>query len=162
MSGKRNNRSSNHKSKSAIANPSSQSSSDAEFLQDSGVPLIDAHTVQTLIQNEHSAEQLTRLIDADLSYNKQRLEIIREHALKHPDLIDLRKIRRYRRTQYAVLLALACALSASMPFVSLVVTAIFATITMLIVCGVLFNARDREMDSQGFLKLINIVIGRKK
>lgn len=49
-----------------------------------------------------------------------------------------------------------------MPFVSLAVAAINGTIGTLIVCGILVNARERELDLQGFLKLINLVVGKEK
>ncbi len=126
------------------------------------VSLINAEIVQILIKHENSAEEIRRLMDADLTYNKQRLEIIREHAAQHPDAIDGRKAKQSRRNQYSVLLGLACILLFTMPFVSLAVAAINGTIGTLIVCGILVNARERELDLQGFLKLINVVVGKEK
>jgi len=123
-------------------------------------PLINAEIVQILIQNNHP-DQVNALMKADLDYNQRRLEIIREHAAQHPDAIEGRKTRQARRHQYMALLALGSVLLLVMPFVPIAIGAIFGTVVTLIICGILVNARERELDLQGFIKLINIVIGRE-
>jgi hypothetical protein len=125
------------------------------------IPLINAEIVQILIQN-NNPDEIERLMNADLDYNKRRLEIVREHASEHPDAIENRITRRSRRTQYTILLVLGCFLLVVMPIVPLAVAAIFGTIVTLIVCGILVNARERELDLHGFIKLINIVVGKQK
>jgi len=125
------------------------------------VPLINAEIVQILLK-ENNQEEIERLMKADLDYNEKRLAIIRQHAAEHPDAIEARKTRQSGRTQYTVLLGLAVLLLLLMPSVSLAIAIIFGTIVTLIVGGILVNARERELDLQGFIKLINVVIGREK
>lgn len=86
-------------------------------LPPANVPLINAQIVQILIQN-NNPEEVRRLMEADLDYNKQRLAIIREHVEQHPDAVDARKTRTAHRRHYAVLMLVACALLAAIPFVS--------------------------------------------
>lgn len=101
-------------------------------------------------------------MEADLDYNERRLKIVREHAELHPDARDYRVARRSRRFQYMLLLVLAVVLLGSMAFVPIPVAAIFGTVAILIVSGILVNARERELDLQGFIKLINIVVGKQQ
>lgn len=123
--------------------------------------LVNQHTIQTFVDQNKEGE-LKTFLNTVVDYNERRLSVLREHAEKHPDAIEMRKSRISRRNQYLILLSLTCILLLTMPFVNLAVAGIFGTISTLIVCGILVNARERELDLQGFIRLINIVIGSNK
>jgi hypothetical protein len=123
--------------------------------------LVNPQVVQIFVERDKTAD-LEKLLDSVVNYNERRLRVIREHAEKHPDAVENRQTRKSRRYQYMVLLALSIALLLLMPFVNLAVAGVFGIIAVLIVCGILVNARERELDLQGFLKMINIVMGRQK
>jgi hypothetical protein len=131
-------------------------------LPQANVPLINAQIVQILIQN-NTPEQVERLMEADLSYNERRLKIVRDHILEHPDAIDARSSRKTHRMQYLVLMVIAAGLLIAMPSMPLAVAGVFGIIAVLIISGVLVNARERELDLQGFINMINIIMkGQQK
>jgi len=142
--------------------PKSDDDQDAiigEIVED--VPkLVTSQTVQILIQQDKQGD-LKALLDTELEYNKRRFEIIRDHKNLDPDAIDHRKTRAFRRHVYGVLVAAAIALFMAMPFVNLVAAGIFGTIGMIIICGVMLNARDRELDLAGMLQMIQAVLRRR-
>ncbi len=107
-------------------------------------------------------EELERFLKTINNFTREQAEIAREHADKHPDAIDHRNNRSFRRLCYSVLLVFAGGLIITMPLVNLVVAGTFGIIAMLIICGVMLNARDRELDLSGFLKMIQTVINRRE
>lgn len=124
-------------------------------------PLINAQIIQILVEKEDS-EHVEKLLKAELDYNKQRLAILREHAEHHPDAKEERSTKTFRRTQYSFLLVVLLLLLVAMPFVSLAVASVFGILCILIVSGVLLNARERDVDLASFVKIINMIVGRKQ
>jgi hypothetical protein len=135
--------------------------SEVVFPSAPNVPLINAEIVQILIQN-NNPDEVRRLMDADLAYNKERLAIIREHADQHPQAKEDRKTISFRRTQYVIMLVVLVGLLAAMPFVSLAVAATFGILCILIVSGVLLNGREREFDLAGFVQLLGTIVRREQ
>jgi hypothetical protein len=131
------------------------------ILSGAAEPLINARIVQILLER-NDPEEVERLMKAELDYNEKRLQILRENAEKHPDAIEERETRRFRRWQYKALISLLFLLVGAAPFVPLAVSATFGILCILIVSGVLVNAREREIDLAGLVKIINVIIGRKQ
>jgi hypothetical protein len=98
---------------------------------------------------------------AELDYNRERLKILREHAIDDPDAIEGRRARRFRRTQYKCLILLLFIIVAMAPFVNLGSAALYGTLSMLIVAGLIFNGRDRDMDTESLLELLRELVGRR-
>jgi hypothetical protein len=48
------------------------------------------------------------------------------------------------------------------PFVNVTIAAAFAILCILIVCGVLLNGRERELDLPGFVKLFSAIVKREQ
>src|ERR1051326_2896275 len=71
--------------------------------------LVNQHTIQIFVEQNKEGE-LQTFLNTVVEYNERRLAVMREHADKHPDAIEMRKSRKSRRNQYLILLALACIL----------------------------------------------------
>jgi len=123
--------------------------------------LVTPQTVNILIE-QNKQDDLKQLLETELNYNKLRYEIIRENKQLDPDAVDHRKTRAFRRQSYGVLIGVAVGLFFTMPFVNLVAAGIFGTIGMIIVCGVMLNARDRELDLAGMLQMIQAILKRRQ
>ena len=123
--------------------------------------LINAQIIQILIETGASAE-VEKLMRLDLEYNKQRLEIIREHSSRHPDEIESRRAKTFRRTQYQALMLALFFLLVAMLFVALPLAAIFASICVLIIAALSLNGREREVDLSGFVKLLSTIVRREQ
>jgi hypothetical protein len=96
---------------------------------------------------------------------EQTTDIIRASDGKAPaDLIDAAEYRRtaaFRRRTYTMMLLIAVGLLAAMPFVNIAAAGVFGTVAMMIVCGSMLNARDREPDLQGLLQVIQEILGKR-
>lgn len=122
---------------------------------------VTPQVVTVLIEGDKE-DDLEKLLEAELKYNEKRFAIIRAHKDQDPDAVEHRKTRAFRRHAYMVLLFTAVGILIAMPFVNLVTAGVFGTIGMIIVCGVMLNARDRELDLAGMLKMIQAILRRKK
>jgi len=127
---------------------------------DSAPKLVTAQVVQILIK-EDKQDDLKGLLDTELEYNEKRFKIIRDHKEADPDAVESRKTRASRRHIYWALVAIAAVVLIAMPFVNLVAAGIFGTIGMIIICGVMLNARDRELDLAGMLQMIQAILKRR-
>jgi hypothetical protein len=138
---------------------------DAEPIMESAgsSTIITTKIVEILVRRDEqsSVEELKQLLDAELTYNKRRFEIFREHADLHPDAKEERETKRFRRTQYLILMIFLAPLLGAIPFVSIGAGFLFGTIAMLIVAGVLLNGRERELDVGAFVKMITAITKRK-
>ena len=124
--------------------------------------LITPLTIQLLIQKSDDIQKIERLLKAELEYNRERLAILRENAELHPDKIEQRRGGRFRRMQYAILLVLLLIILGALPFVPLTIASVFGIICILIVSGILLNARDRDIDLKGFVEILRVIMGGRK
>jgi hypothetical protein len=122
-------------------------------------PLINAQIIQILIEKDNP-DEIERLMRLELDYNKERFQIMREHSQLHPEAIESRQTRKFRRTQYIALIGLLFLLVAAMPFVAFPVAATFALICVLIVAALCLNGREREVDLGGFVKVLTAIMRR--
>ena len=97
---------------------------------------------------------------AELDYNRERLSILREHTELHPDAIEDRKNKRFRRTQYLFLMLFDAALVGIIPFVEVAAAISLCSLSLIITAGVVINGRDRDNDSELLVKLIDKLIRR--
>ena len=134
---------------------------EAELLPRSDM-LINATTIQLLIEKDDDIQKIERLLRAELDYNRERLAILRDNADLHPDKIEQRRTGKFRRAQYSVLLALLLIILAGLPFVPLAIASVFGIVCILIVAGVLLNARERDIDLKGFIEILRVILGGRK
>lgn len=66
--------------------------------------LITSQVIQISIEKEHGLEEVQKLFNAELDYNRRRLEILREHAENDPDAVEERRTKRFRRGVFMVTL----------------------------------------------------------
>lgn len=123
----------------------------------SGRRLLTPQVLQIAI-TQYAPEQVEKLLRTDLEYNEKRLQIIREHAEKHPDLLEDRKTKRFRRGLYVFLVILALILLRSMPFIALPIASLFGVCGLMIVAGTLINARDRDSDVKEIVLTVKRVL----
>jgi hypothetical protein len=127
-----------------------------------GTPrLINARIIQVLVEKD-TPEEVERLMKLDLDYNERRLAIIRNHEDKDLDSIEDRHNSRFRRFQYKCLLLLLPFLVVGAVFAPVTVAAGFLLLCILIVCGVLLNGRERELDLSGFVRLFTAIVKREE
>jgi hypothetical protein len=122
--------------------------------------LINARIIQVLVEKD-TPDEVERLMKLDLDYNERRLAIIRNHEDKDPDSIEERHNSRFRRFQYKCLLLLLPFLLVGAMFAPVLIVAGFLSLCILIVCGVLLNGRERELDLTGFVRLLTAIIRRE-
>lgn len=122
--------------------------------------LINARIIQVLVEKD-TPEEVERLMKLDLDYNERRLAIIRNHDDKDPDSIEERHNSRFRRFQYECLLLLLPFLLVGAMFASVLIVTGFLSLCILIVCGVLLNGRERELDLTGFVRLLTAILRRE-
>lgn len=127
--------------------------------QDNG-HLINQYIVQLLVEKD-SPEEIKELMRAELDYNKERLGIMREHAEKHPDAIEDRKAKGFRRTQYAFLMVIVPVLLIVIFFLPTAIALALCTIVMIIIAGIVLNGRDRDSDSEALIKLLDKLTRRE-
>jgi hypothetical protein len=123
--------------------------------------LINTTIVQILVER-NNPEEVKDLIRAELDYNKERLSILREHAEKHPDAIEERKTRKFRRTQYWFLMGFLTVLLGVICFVPVVIAISLCALAMIIVAGVVLNGRDRDNDSEMLVKILDKIMVNKQ
>lgn len=80
--------------------------------------LVNQQVIQIFVEHGKT-DELHHFLNSVVSYNERRLEILRDHAARHPDAIESRNGKTWRRKQYVVLLLLAVVLLLCVPFVSL-------------------------------------------
>ena len=97
---------------------------------------------------------------AELDYNRERLSILREHTELHPDAIEDRKNKSFRRTQYLFLMLFDLAIIASLPFTQIAVAISLCSLALIITSGIVINGRDRDNDSEILGKLVDKLIRR--
>jgi len=122
-------------------------------------PLINAQIIQILIEKDNP-DEIEKLMRLELDYNKERFEIMRDHSKHHPEAIESRKTRQFRRVQYIALIAVMFALIVAMPFVAFPVAATFGLVCVLIVAALSLNGREREVDLGGFVKVLTTIVKR--
>ena len=121
--------------------------------------LINQVIVQILIEQNHP-EKIKELMASELKYNKERLEILREHAEKHPDKIEERVGKKFRRSQYLYLMAILIPLNIMIYYTPVAIALSLCVIDMIIICGLVFNGRDRDNDADMLLKVIEGIMKR--
>lgn len=99
---------------------------------------------------------------AELDYHRERLSILREHTELHPDAIENRRSKKFRRTQYLFLMLFDVALIVLLPFVQTAVAISLCSLALIITAGVVINGRDRDNDSEVLGKLIDKLIRREQ
>jgi hypothetical protein len=122
--------------------------------------LINQTIVQILVEKD-TPEEVKELIKAELDYNRERLSILREHAEKHPDAIEERQGKRFRRTQYLFLMAFLPVLISAIYFMPTATALALCTLAMMITAGIVLNGRDRDGDSESLIKLIEKLLARR-
>ena len=127
----------------------------------SGRRLLTPQVLQIAIA-QYAPENVGKLLNAELEYNEKRLQIIREHAEKHPDALEERKTKRFRRGLYVFLAILASGLLLSMPFVALPIASLFGVCGLMIVAATLINARDRDSDVKSIVLMVKRVLTDRK
>ncbi|KAF3978557.1 MAG: hypothetical protein HFP77_01250 [Methylococcales symbiont of Iophon sp. n. MRB-2018] len=121
--------------------------------QDNGY-LINQTIVQILIEKDGSGE-IKELMRAELDYNREKLEIIREHTKLHPDAIEERKSICFRRYQYVFLMLFLIILLPTIFFMPTAIALALSTIVIIITSGVVLNGRERDDDSKALLSLLS-------
>ena len=121
--------------------------------------LINQSIVQILIER-NKPDEVEKLMKAELDYNRERLSILREHTELHPDAIEDRKNKRFRRTQYLFLMLFDLAIIASLPFTQIAVAISLCSLALIITSGIVINGRDRDNDSEILGKLVDKLIRR--
>lgn len=124
--------------------------------------LVNSRTIEKFADKDREHEDLERFLKTINNFTREQAEIVREHAKQHPDAIENRNGQKFRRLQYGILIGFLAVMLLTLPFTPLSAAAVFGIIAILIVSGVLVNARDRDMDLPGFIKMINAIIGRKE
>ena len=114
--------------------------------------LINQSIVQILVER-NKPNEVQELMRAELDYNRERLEILREHTKNHPDAIEDRKAKRFRRIQYLFLMAFLPVLLTVIYFMPTAIAIALCSLAMMIVAGIVLNGRDRDNDSEVLLKL---------
>lgn len=131
-------------------------------LVESAPALVSQRAIEKFAERDRDHEDLERFLQTINNFTKQQLELNREHAEKHPDAIEGRKTQNFRRLQYVVLLCMLPFILGALVYVTLPVATVLGIIGVLITSGVLVNGRDREMDLNGFVRMIHSIVGRRE
>lgn len=127
-----------------------------------GDKIITTRIVEILVEKEENPyEDIKKLMDAELSYNKQKLAILREHAANHPDAAEERNNVRFRRLQYRFLMLLSVVLVLGVALAPLHASITLGILAIIIISGILINGREREPDAGIIIKLVQEVLKRK-
>lgn len=119
--------------------------------------LINQSIVQILIER-NNPDEVEKLMRAELDYNRERLSILREHTELHPDAIEVRKSKKFRRTQYLFLMCLLPILLVVIYFTPTAIAIALCSMAMMIIVGVVLSGRDRDNDSEMMVRLIEKLI----
>ena len=123
--------------------------------------LINQTIVQILVEKDNP-DEIKDLMRAELDYNRERLEILREHTQLHPDAIEDRKTKSFRRTQYAFLMFFLLCLIGAIFFTPVTTSLPLSAIAMIVTSGVVLNGRDRDNDSEALISILNKLIKRSQ
>lgn len=123
--------------------------------------LVNSRTIEKFADKDREHEDLERFLSTINNFTREQASIVREHAEKHPDAIEHRNTKQFRRQQYSYLLIISVILLAVLPISPLAVVVIFGMVAMVIISGILVNARERELDLKGFITIIKTIVGRK-
>ncbi|HMO80124.1 MAG TPA: hypothetical protein PKD24_04970 [Pyrinomonadaceae bacterium] len=124
--------------------------------------LVSPQTIEKFAERDRDHEDFERFLQSVNNFVARQQELNREHATLHPDAIEGRKSQNFRRIQYVALIALLPFNLVALLFVPLPVASVLGIISILIVSGVLVNGRDREMDLNGFIRMIHSIAGGKE
>jgi hypothetical protein len=123
--------------------------------------LVNQKVIERFAERDNH-EDFERFLKTVNNFTREQAEIAREHAENHPDAKEHRKTKVFRRHQYGILLVFLGVLLLGLPFAPLSAATIFGIVCIVIVCGVLVNARERELDLSGFVKIITAIVGNDK
>lgn len=124
--------------------------------------LVSPQTIEMWAESDRNHADFERFLATVGSFTASQMQLNREHATLHPDAVEQRKTQHFRRVQYVVLLCLLPLMIVASVFVPLPVAAFLGIICVLIVSGVLVNGRDREMDLNGFIRMVHSIVGRNR
>lgn len=144
--------------------PKKEESKDDDAILAEFVPnrqLVSPETIEKWADRDRDHEDFERFLATVNSFVSSQQALSREHAEKHPDAKENRKSQNFRRIQYVSLLALVPFLLVGLFYATLPVASILGIILILIIAGVLVNGRDREMDLNGFIRMIHSIVGRQ-
>jgi hypothetical protein len=123
--------------------------------------LINQSIVQILVER-NNPDEVEKLMRAELDYNRERLSILREHTELHPDAIEDRNNKRFRRTQYLFLMLFDLVIVGVLPFVQTAVAVSLCSLALIITSGVVINGRDRDNDSELLSRIVDKLIRREQ
>jgi uncharacterized membrane protein len=124
--------------------------------------LVNQRVIEKFAERDRDHVDFERFLRTVNNFTREQASISREHAEQHPDAIENRNNKVFRRQQYAILLLFLGVLLVTLPFAPLAAATVFGVICIIIVCGVLVNARERELDLSGFVKIITTILGSKE
>lgn len=124
--------------------------------------LVTPQTIEKWAERDGESKEFVNFLTAVNEFMADQMRLNREHATLHPDAIEHRRTQYFRRLQYVVLLCLLPLMIVALAFVPLPVAAFLGIICVLIVSGVLVNGRDREMDLNGFVRMVHSIVGRNR
>ena len=124
--------------------------------------LVTQRVIEKFAERDRDHEDFERFLNTVNNFTREQAVIARENAEQHPDAKENRKNKVFRRQQYAILITFLGVLLISLPLAPIAAATVFGIICILIVCGVLVNARERELDLSGFVKMITAIMGSKE
>ena len=123
--------------------------------------LINQYIVQMLVEKD-SPEEIKDLMKAELDFNRERLAIVREHAALHPEAIEDRATKGFRRVQYSFLMGLTLVLLPLIFFSPISTALTLCAILTIVVSAIAVNGRDRDNDSDTLISLLDKIIRSTK
>jgi hypothetical protein len=135
---------------------------EAAVIEQDGGHIISQATINILVQEQNaSPEQIIKLMEAELNYNRDRLMILRENSEKDPDNIESRKSKAFRRIQYYYLMVILPFLVYALYESSVTIAVSIATMIFFIIVSIAMNGRDRDNDSSMLIALLEKLMGNK-
>lgn len=122
--------------------------------------LINQTIVQILLE-KNNPDEVERLMQADLDYIRERLQIMREHASLDPTEIENRKNSQFKRNLYRFLMLLVIPFAVVAIYAPLGVGMTFAFVDVIIIASIALNGRMRDNDLIFFLQLIEKISMKK-
>jgi hypothetical protein len=99
-------------------------------------------------------DEIKELMRAELDFNREKLEIIREHELKNPDSIECRKDKIFRRYQYLFLMISVPGLFFASTIVPVAIGATRSLAAIFVLISIALNGRDRDNDADMLVKIL--------
>lgn len=132
--------------------------------QETNGRLINTTIIKVMVNERYTAEEINKLMAADLDYTKNMLELKREHADKHPDAIEYRKSKKFGRFQYLFLMAIVVVGFAAIVSgkATVLASSVIGVMLVMAVAAIALNGRERDDDSSILLKLLEKIIGNSK